>query len=242
MVVGRDPRPKGPPAGAVSGRPSRYPRARMETTAPAPKHPLFARVAAACLVVLTTAGQAGFVLVAVWAICGRSVPRNDSRFTSEDYALAMAELREARTPQLRYYALADAAKTTVYFGGLDDADAYARELLDLAERRPRCWNRGNALHDGHLVLGLVALRRGDVETAKAELLLAGDTPGSPQLDSFGPNMCLARELLKRGERDAVIAYFERIRGFWTSERGRLDAWASDVKAGRMPDFGAYLVD
>lgn len=210
----------------------------METTAPAPEHPLFARVAAACLVVLTIAGQAGFVFVAVWAIWGRSVPRYESRFTSEDYATAMAELRDALTPRDRYYALADAAKTTVYFGSLEDAETYARELLDLAERRRRCWNLGNALHDGHLVLGLVALRRGDIETAKAELLLAGDTPGSPQLDSFGPNPSLARELIERGERDAVIAYFERIRGFWEMERGRLDAWTADVRADRMPDFGA----
>lgn len=213
----------------------------METTAPAPQYPLFARVAAACLVVLTIAGQAGFVFVVVWAIWGRSVPRYESRFTSEDYGLAMAELRAARRPFERYDALNEAAKTTVWFGSLEQARSMAEELLDLAGRMPRTWNYGNALHDGHLVLGQVALRQGDVERAKAELLASGDTPGSPQLDSFGPNLGLARELLERGEKDAVLAYFERIRRFWTSERGRLDTWASDVKAGRMPDFGANLV-
>jgi hypothetical protein len=187
-------------------------------------------VAAACLVVLTIAGQAGFVFVAVWAIWV-----DPSRY---DQFVETTPRWVEDTPRDRYYALADAAKTTVYFGSLEDAETYARELLDLAERRRRCWNLGNALHDGHMVLGLVALRRGDVETAKAQLLLAGDTPGSPQLDSFGPNPILARELIERGERDAAIAYFERIRGFWEMERGRLDTWTADVRAGRMPDFGA----
>lgn len=164
-----------------------------------------------------------------------------SRFTEADHQQALAELRAARRPYERYDALVEAAKTTVWFGSLEQARSMAEELLDLAGRLPRTWNYGNALHDGHLVLGQVALRQGDVERAKAELLASGDTPGSPQLDSFGPNLGLARELLERGEKDAVLAYFERIRRFWTSERGRLDTWASDVKAGRMPDFGANLV-
>jgi hypothetical protein len=56
----------------------------------------------------------------------------------------------------------------------------------------------------HLVLGLLALRNDDVATARSQLLEAGKTPGSPQLNSFGLNMMPASELLKRGERDAVI--------------------------------------
>ena len=73
------------------------------------------------------------------------------------------------------------------------------------------------------------------------MLLAGDTPGSPQLDSFGPNMLLAKELLEHGEREAVIEYFKRCGRFWEMERTRLEQWTKDARAGRTPDFGANLI-
>jgi hypothetical protein len=47
---------------------------------------------------------------------------------------------------------------------------------------------------------------GDIEEAKKQLLLAGKTPSSPQLNSFGPNMILAKELLDKGEKDTVLHY------------------------------------
>lgn len=70
---------------------------------------------------------------------------------------------------------------------------------------------------------------------------AGDTPGSPQLNSFGPNMTLARDLLQRGETAPVLAYFEQVRRFWKMGGGRLDAWSAAVEAGRIPDFGGNLL-
>ena len=44
--------------------------------------------------------------------------------------------------------------------------------------------------------------------ANAYLLAVGRTPGSPQLNSFGPNMALAAELLQKEVRDTVLQYFE----------------------------------
>jgi hypothetical protein len=49
-----------------------------------------------------------------------------------------------------------------------------------------------------MVLGQVALRRGDAKKAASFLLAAGKTWGSPQLNSFGPNMPLANDLLAAG--------------------------------------------
>src|SRR5688572_19086141 len=69
-------------------------------------------------------------------------------------------------------------------GDLLAARRGAEEVLRLAPRYPKSWNYGNALHHGHLVLGMVALRANDVPRAKEHLLKAGRTPGSPQLDSF----------------------------------------------------------
>jgi hypothetical protein len=54
-------------------------------------------------------------------------------------------------------------------------------------------------------------------------------------------MSLAQDLLTKGERDVVLEYFELCRHFWKMENGRLTKWGQEVKAGRIPDFGANLV-
>jgi hypothetical protein len=61
------------------------------------------------------------------------------------------------------------------------------------------------------------------------------------MNSFGPNMSLAKDLLAKGERDAVLDYFERCRKFWLMDWGKLDEWSKDLRAGHAPDFGANLV-
>ena len=133
------------------------------------------------------------------------------------------------------------AKDAVKAAALDRAASYANELLQAANQHPQDWNYGNAIHDGNMVLGLVALRRGDMAQANRYLLEAGKTQGSPQLNSFGPNMTLAKELIDKGERDAVVEYFSLCRKFWSLGADRLDAWTATVRAGRDPEFGANLV-
>ena len=49
-------------------------------------------------------------------------------------------------------------------------------------------------------------------------MAAGATPGSPQLDSFGPNMTLAKELLEKGQPDVVLHYFALCKNFWEDGR------------------------
>jgi hypothetical protein len=122
----------------------------------------------------------------------------------------------------------------------EKAAAYANELLAAAEKDKEGWNYGNALHEGHATLGLVALRNNDVSTARRQLLEAGKTPGSPQLNSFGPDMTLANELLKKGERDTVLEYFTLCRSFWKMGTSQLDAWSATVREGETPIFGANL--
>src|SRR5438046_1216100 len=84
----------------------------------------------------------------------------------------------------------------------DAATARACALQMLRENRdPKAWYYGNVVHEANQILGLAALQQGNVRLARHYLLAAGKTPGSPQLDSFGPNMVLAQKLLERGERD-----------------------------------------
>ncbi|MFN2464023.1 MAG: tetratricopeptide repeat protein [Candidatus Dormibacteria bacterium] len=128
------------------------------------------------------------------------------------------------------------AKTAFLADDMTKARRYAQ--LALASS-PENWNRGNAIHDGHMVLGRVLLRSGDVRGAERELKAAGTTPGSPQLNSFGPNMSLANDLLVRGSKDAVLVYFDECAVFWKDRR--LAQWRADVVAGRTPTFGGNLV-
>ena len=140
----------------------------------------------------------------------------------------------------RWLKLSDAAMASVQNGALDEAEQHAKELLLRAESHRDDWNYGNAIHKGHIVLGRVALRRDDIEAAKTHLVAAGKTPGSPQLNSFGPNMTLAMELLERGETQAPIAYFNLCAAFWQMDRGRLKQWEKLAEQRLVPDFGANL--
>ena len=126
-------------------------------------------------------------------------------------------------------------------GDMGKAHLYAAKLLEMAAR-PDKSAFGDAIHKGSLILGRIALKSGDIEKAKSFLLASGQTPGSPVLDSFGPNMMLAKELLEKGERQAVLDYFALCAKFWTMDDGaKIKQWTEEVKAGRIPDFGANLI-
>jgi tetratricopeptide (TPR) repeat protein len=153
----------------------------------------------------------------------------------------LEKLAEAKTDQQRFYTLREAAKQSFVMGKMEDAKIYANKLLELLPRFTNDWNYGNAVHDANLVLGRIAVKEGRMEDAKRHLLEAGKSRGSPQLNSFGPNMSLAKDLVEKGEREVVQEYFELCHKFWQMDNGRLDQWSQVVKSGKTPDFGANLV-
>jgi len=168
----------------------------------------------------------------------RSTPAPLANPTALDNALQ--ELAAATTAEKRFYALDTAAKESFAAGQMEEARRYALEALDLAQRFRSNWNYGNAIHDGNMVLGRIAVKNGDLNSARDYLLKAGNTTGSPQLDSFGPNMSLAKDLLEKGDRETVLQYFNLCRQFWELHLNKLDEWSADVAAGNTPDFGANL--
>lgn len=157
------------------------------------------------------------------------------------YEEAQRRLASAKGEEARFYALDGAAKTALDVAKTKEADAYAREALTLADKFKSDWNYGNAIHDGHVVLGRLALLNGDRSLACQHLLEAGDTKGSPQLNSFGPNMTLARDLLNAGERDCVLQYFQKCRRFWEMGQDKLSEWEDAARHQRAPAFGATLL-
>jgi hypothetical protein len=123
---------------------------------------------------------------------------------------------------------------------LERSERYAHELLDSSGNYKERWNYGNAIHKGNLILGRIRLREGRIADAKDYLLASGRTPGSPQLDSFGPNMTLAKELLEKGERDVVLEYYDLCSKFWLMGQDQLNAWRAAMKQGKIPEFAANL--
>jgi tetratricopeptide (TPR) repeat protein len=148
----------------------------------------------------------------------------------------MGEQSLNASPIDRFYRLDDVAEAALDAGEFDKAGEYAQELLEVAPEYKSNWNYWNAMHNGNLILGRVALRRGNLEIACDHLLRAGETRGSPQLNSFGPDMALARELLEYGRHEVVIRYFDLCARFWETGRDRLRSWRSDVEQGRVPEL------
>lgn len=128
----------------------------------------------------------------------------------------------------------------------------ARALAEaaLATNTVTNWNYGNLIYNMHSLLGRIALREGNATLAKKHLAASGKTPGSPQLNSFGPDFVLARELLEKGERDAVLAHLDQISSFWgkpetkpsapsprTASRHEdmVEGWRQAIRSGQIPN-------
>lgn len=162
---------------------------------------------------------------------------------SKESALKLLRKREkkfrARKKQL-FYMLSDLAKTAYVAEDTIKAETYATELLNQANLYSKNWNYGNAIHSGNIILGRLELKLGNIEKAKNYLIQAGKTPGSPQLNSFGPNLILAKELLERGEREVILEYLKLCTNFWKDGSKYIESWVLIIKEGKTPDFGANL--
>lgn len=154
-------------------------------------------------------------------------------------------LKIAKDPEEKFDILASLMQHYSHISLKDKALAKERaaELLRTAANFKKDWNYGNAIHRANLVLGRVSLLNGDLDGAKKHLKAAGLTPGSPQLNSFGPNMMLAKELLEKGERNAVLDYLADIGKFWSGARSAefLEEWKAAVQKGQTPNFESHLL-
>jgi hypothetical protein len=160
--------------------------------------------------------------------------------TSLELFTRMEQAASRLTGLPRFYVLAGLARNAFDLAKPEKARLYARELLQMASQYPDDWNYGNAIYYGYFVLGRVALEDGNLALAGQYLMNAASTPGSPQLNSFGPNMTLAKELLEKGQFAVVGQFLTQCKTFWKMDRGNLDTWIGLVQHGKIPAFGANL--
>jgi len=139
----------------------------------------------------------------------------------------------------RFWILTNIAKLSFECQQYNKAKAYSDILLSTAQLHKDDWNYGNALHQANIILGKLALRSGDLQEAGSYLIKAGKTPGSPQLDTKGPDMTLAKELLENGETEVVIKYLELCDKFWELGQELLKNWISTIERGGIPDFKRF---
>ncbi len=114
-----------------------------------------------------------------------------------------------------------------------DNEAAARDA-----RRSLEGNNPIRKHNAHTVLGRIALDKGNVAGAKEELLasLKVLSPGN-----FQPQRVLAQDLLDKGEREAVIDFFEKMRPVWQSDQGAIDHYIRLAKSPGHPDITAFYL-
>ncbi|WP_184194622.1 hypothetical protein [Armatimonas rosea] len=163
-------------------------------------------------------------------------------------AVSLLACTPSTQAQTRVQELYGKAQQALKAGDIPGASKLAREVLQKNTDK-KAWYYGNLVYEANQLLGLVALREGKVAAAKSYLLAAGKTPGSPQLSSFGPTMTLAQELLKKGEKQAVLDFLDEVAAFWATPKpgqpaslkalmdghaAQLRQWKAEIRAGKQP--------
>jgi hypothetical protein len=181
------------------------------------------------------------VFSSIFASAQTAAVSSEPQPAASDTVIASQPETPSEAEAKRFYDLTEQAPYALAAGETDRAKSYAETLLKEAERFPKNWNYGNAIHVAHLVLGHIALDAGDLKEAKKQLLEAGKTPGSAQINTFGPNMLLAKSLLEKKENEAVLQYFDLVDKFWKSPNNKTKEWKAAVLNNEMPVFGANLI-
>ncbi len=165
-------------------------------------------------------------------------PATQAYFDEEDPKKKM-ELLESilnEDEYSRWAWLDDAAELAYKIEDYEKAKTYSLESLSLSSNHLDDWNYGNSIHNSNMVLGRLSLKDGDTKKAKEYLLESAKSKGSPQLDTFGPSLKLANELLIAGERQAVLSYLNSISTFWEMDDGCVKRWIKKIEHNETPEL------
>lgn len=118
----------------------------------------------------------------------------------------------------------------------DQLKDLAAQVLRSADKRmvPAAWS----IHQVNVTLGKVALAEGDLQSAVRHLAASVEIPRDPSLLSVsGPDMTLARALLEKGEKQAVLDFLAECDQFSLSNHAEdlLQEWKDAIAEGRKPN-------
>ena len=171
-----------------------------------------------------------------------------------------AEAKYKNSESDSFYDLGDVVRFSLEEGKWDKAEHYAKIWLKKAEAFKDNWNYGNAIYYSNMAFSHKAFKKNDLNNAKKYLILASKTPGSPQLDSFGPfNLKSTRNLLDqfaKKDKKATIEFAQNCKKFVSSEPTKklsddelklhervkignlteIDQFIEQVQKGITPDF------
>jgi len=179
----------------------------------------------------------------LYQLQGRN-PTPQERLVGGRKALAEYEAAAALSPDktLRSSTSPDLAKSAFDAGEFEKARQYADALMRRGQgKNGESYAPGEDTHEANMVLGRLALHDGNVALAEQYLLAMGRVPDTSAFSAFVPNMQLAKDLLDRGDRAPVLAYFDECAKFWTGYHGALNTWKAQVQAGKTPDFQGNLL-
>jgi len=119
----------------------------------------------------------------------------------------------------------------------DRTKKYAQDALTLAKKFPNDPNCGMAVYRGNMVLGTLAMWEGDKKNAVRYLLYASKAPASEELayTTHPASERLVKYLLKYGERESVIEFWERMAQINLIEKNYILESAAAVRRGQMPE-------
>lgn len=140
-----------------------------------------------------------------------------------------------------FYSLSEKLKRARETKDCPKVQSLAHELLSVARFYSSNWNFGNAIFEGNLAFTECDVKENKIDNALVHLKEAAKTPGSPQLNSFGPprtDLSVLSELLKEGKKKEVLDFLGSFDRYW--EGGRSDDemkfWTAEITANRIPKF------
>jgi hypothetical protein len=173
-------------------------------------------------------------LVTTWPISG-AASAGGEQCSDAARAGGFSQAVDPADPDLKqFHQLRRELRRTFLDGDFQRAKALATQYLALAGKYPCDAGYGDAIYSANLYLGRMSVKGGDVTAAGNYLLAAGKTPGSRALDSVGPDLTLANELLGAGHADTVTKFLQEVRTFWKPGQKQLDSWTAQIKAGKRP--------
>jgi len=170
--------------------------------------------------------------------------------TLEKGEQALSQIKKERSrarDRDRKKLLVNLSKVGLELKKYDRTRAFATELiLDFGNDQDD-FGYEEAAHKGNIVLGRIALAENDIAKAKEHLLIAIRAPlRSESVWLSDIDFDLARELLAKGEKDAILEYLrlclslrEREKesvDLYKSEISALKSWQEQIKTGKVPSL------